>query len=236
MEMREEESLELSIVMPCLNEESTVGVCVEEAMMFLQNNHIEGEVLVIDNGCTDDSAAIAKKNGAKIVKEFQKGYGRAIRTGIENSKGKIIIIGDCDMTYDFLHLEEMYQMLTEGQCDMMIGNRYAGGIEKGGMSWLHRWGVRVLSCLARKRFKTDVYDFHCGLRGMTRKCAKQLAFCTEGMEFATEMIAVAVKKGVRIGQIPVCLKKCEYERASKLRTFQDGFRHMKYILKNQEGL
>ncbi|MGN0415387.1 MAG: glycosyltransferase family 2 protein [Agathobacter sp.] len=232
MKMPEKESLELSVIMPCLNEESTVGHCVDEAREFMRKYRINGEVLVVDNGSEDESAAIAQRHGARVITEAKRGYGSAIRAGIAASKGKVLIVGDCDTTYDFLHLEELYQPLAEGKCDMVIGNRYAGGIEPGAMSWSHRWGVRFLSFCARIRFRTDVYDFHCGLRGLSRKTAQTLALHTEGMEFATEMIAEAARCRLCITQVPVALRRCEYKRLSKLRTFRDGFRHLIYIIKN----
>lgn len=231
MEMLEKESLELSVIMPCLNEENTVGICIDEAKMFLEKWHIRGEILVVDNGSEDASAAIAAKHGARVVTESNKGYGNALRTGIANSRGSIIIIGDCDTTYDFLHLEALYEPLKQGRCDMVIGNRYAADMEKGSMPLLHWWGVRFLSFCGRLRFHTDVYDFHCGLRGLCRKAAEHLVFHTQGMEFATEMIAEGAVKNLCIMQVPVVLRRCSYKRKSKLRTIRDGMRHLVYILK-----
>ena len=229
MQMAEKQELELSVIMPCLNEESTVGYCVDEARQFMDNHHINGEIIVVDNGSDDASVKVATEHGARVVTEYRKGYGRAIRTGLTNSRGKILVVGDADTTYDFLHLEALYEPLADGSCDMVIGNRYAGGIEKGAMPWTHKWGVKFLSYCGRKRFGVDVYDFHCGLRAMTREAAKKLSFHTEGMEFATEMIAEAARKNLRIKQVPVHLRKCEYARKSKLRTIRDGFRHLRYI-------
>lgn len=231
MQMLEEESLELSVIMPCRNEEATIGFCVDEAREFLEKYQINGEVLVVDNGSEDASAKLAKQHGARVITEDKKGYGNAIRAGIAGSRGRVMIIGDCDTTYDFLHLEEMYRLLVQGDCDMVIGNRYAGGMETGSMSLSHRWGVRFLSFCARVRFRTDVYDFHCGLRGLSYSTAKQLTFHTEGMEFATEMIAEAAKQQLHILQVPVILRRCKYRRESKLRTIRDGVRHLRYILK-----
>lgn len=233
MEMLEKESLELSVVMPCLNEENAVGYCVDEAMEFMTKNRIRGEVLVVDNGSTDKSAVTAQKHGARVISEKRKGYGRAIRSGIANSRGKVIIIGDCDTTYDFLHLEDMYGYLSKGKCHMVIGNRYAGNMERGAMSWYHRVGVRFLSFCGRVRFHTDVYDFHCGLRGLSRKTAEILTFHTDGMEFATEMIAEAAGNNLCIRQVPVELRRCKYQRESKLRTVKDGLHHLRYILKRE---
>ena len=229
MQIKEKQKLELSVIMPCLNEENTVGYCVDEATRFMQKYHISGEVIVVDNGSKDASAMVAAKHGARVIAESRKGYGRAVRTGLANSTGGILIIGDADTTYDFGHMEEMYKSLAMGNCDMIIGNRYAGGIEMGAMPCTHKWGVRFLSFCGRKRFGVDVYDFHCGLRGISRQALEKLTFRTDGMEFATEMIAEAAGKKLHIEQIPVPLRKCEYKRQSKLRTIRDGFRHFRYI-------
>ena len=226
MELGEKQSVDITVVMPCLNEECTVGICVQEAFSFMAKHHITGEVLVVDNASADDSAAAAEKAGAKVLRQPKRGYGSAIRTGIEYSRGSVIIIGDCDTTYDFLHLEEMYRMLSAGEGDMVIGNRFAGGMEPGSLPWLHKWGVRFLSRVGRTALHTDIYDFHCGLRGMTRSAAEILEFQTDGMEFATEMIAQAVRPGLSIAQTPVALRKCSYKRKSKLRTIRDGLRHL----------
>ena len=229
MQKEKKQELELSVVMPCLNEESTVGHCVDEAKQFMDRNHISGEIIVVDNGSKDASARIAAEHGARVITECRKGYGRAIRTGIASSTGRVLIIGDADTTYDFLHVDALYELLANDSCDMVIGNRYDGGFEKGSMPWTHKWGVKFLSYCGRKRFGADVYDFHCGLRAMTRQAAKRLPYHTEGMEFATEMIAEAAKKKLRIKQVPVHLRKSEYVRKSKLRMIRDGFRHLGYI-------
>ena len=230
MELRQKQSVDITIVMPCLNEANTVGLCVREAWSFIEKHHILGEILVVDNGSEDASAAAAEESGAKVLRQPKRGYGSAIRTGIENSRGNVIIIGDCDTTYDFLHLEEMYRMLSIGEGDMVIGNRFAGGIEPGSMPWSHKWGARFLSWVGRNTLHTDIYDFHCGLRGLTRSAAEMLELQTDGMEFATEMIAQAVRTGLSIAQTPVVLRKCSYKRKSKLRTIRDGLRHLLYML------
>ena len=231
MEMLERESLELSIVMPCLDEAATVGICIREAMDFLRENRISGEILVVDNGSTDGSAAIARECGARVISQPRRGYGNALQKGIAHSRGSIVILGDCDTTYDFRHLENMYKRLSFGTWDLVIGNRFAGGMEKGSMPWSHKWGAWFLSWLARNRLHADIYDFHCGLRGLTRTAAERLAFDTEGMEFATEMIALAVQQRLRLQQTPVVLRKCIHKRESKLRTIRDGLRHLVYILR-----
>ena len=229
MEMAEKESLMLTIIMPCLNEAAAVGISIREAAAFLEKNKIQGEILVVDNGSADGSAAIAESCGARVIIQPQKGYGNALRFGLSHSRGRVVILGDCDTTYDFLHLEEMYGLLSSGACDMVIGNRFAGGMEKGSMPLSHKWGVRFLSWLGRKRLDTDIYDFHCGLRGLTRAGLEKLELKTGGMEFATEMIAAAVKAGLSVGQVPVRLRKCALARKSKLRTLRDGLRHLVYI-------
>lgn len=236
MLIKEKESLELSVIMPCLNEAEAVGHCIADAFQFMEKHNIRGEVLVVDNESEDASARVAESHGARVVRESRRGYGRAIRTGIANSRGRILIIGDADTTYDFEHLEKMYLLLAKDKCDMVIGNRFAGGIEKGAMPIIHMLGVGFLSYCGRKKFGVDVYDFHCGLRALSRKSAEKLNFFTGGMEFATEFIAVAAEKKLRIRQIPVKLRKCECKRKSKLRTVRDGLRHLRYIVTRGNNL
>ncbi len=229
MKLVNEKELELSVIMPCLNEENAVGSCIDEAKRFISTHNIKAEIIIADNGSTDSSAQKAAEHGAVVVSETRRGYGRAIRTGIGNSRGEIIIFGDCDTTYDFLHLESFYFPLERGEYDIMIGDRFSGGIEKGAMPFLHKLGVPFLSWCGRRKFHTDVRDFHCGLRALTREAAEKIDLCTEGMEFATEFIAKAVTAGLRIGQTPTVLRCAGCKRRSKLHTFSDGMRHLKYI-------
>lgn len=231
MQILKKESLDLSVIMPCRNEENTVAICVDEAMDFMEKQNLCGEVLVVDNASKDASVSLARKQGARVISEKEIGYGKAIQTGIINSRGRILIICDCDTTYELFHIQNMYRMLEENKCDIVIGNRFSGKMEYGSMSMTHKWGVRFLSFLGRMRFHTDVYDFHCGLRGIRREAVEKLNFYTKGMEFATEMIAEATRKNLCIEQIPVTLRKCKYERKSKLRTIRDGLRHLVYICK-----
>ena len=226
------ETLDLSIVMPCLNEEATVGVCIEEARRFMKRNALRGEILVVDNGSSDASARIAGEHGAVVICEMNHGYGWALRTGIDRCRGEVILMGDSDTTYDFGHLEVLYEPLKSGEYDMMIGNRFGGEMEKGAMPVTHKIGVRVLSALGRWRTGTNVQDFHCGIRGLTKRAARRLTFHTTGMEFATEMIAAAAREGLRIGQASVPLRRCRYPRKSKLEMLPDGFRHLKYLFWN----
>ena len=229
MKLVNEKELELSVIMPCLNEENAVGSCIDEAKRFISTHNIKAEIIIADNGSTDSSVQKAAEHGAVVVSETRRGYGRAIRTGIGNSRGEIIIFGDCDTTYDFLHLESFYYPLERGEYDIMIGDRFSGGIEKGAMPFLHKLGVPFLSWCGRRKFHTDVRDFHCGLRALTREAAEKIDLCTEGMEFATEFIAKAVTAGLRIGQTPTVLRCEGCKRRSKLHTFSDGLRHLKYI-------
>ena len=216
MERTREEKLDLSVVMPCLDEETTVGLSVNDAMKFMEKYSINGEVIVVDNGSKDNSLKHAKEAGAKVISEPRRGYGRALRTGFKNAQGKIVIMGDCDTTYDFLNMETMYQLLQNGSDDMVIGNRYSGGIEKGAMPWSHRWGVKLLSFLGRRKFKVNIYDFHCGIRGFKKQALDKLELKTDGMEFATELIAQASRKGLTIKEIPVPLKNANsYEHLQK---------------------
>ncbi|MCR5272451.1 MAG: glycosyltransferase family 2 protein [Lachnospiraceae bacterium] len=225
-----EKNVDISIIMPCLNEEAAVGYCVDEALEFIKSTNVPGEVIVVDNGSTDNSKIQAVIHGAKVVEERKRGYGNAIRRGLAEATGEFLMIGDCDTTYSFWQLDSMYSILSEGSADVVIGNRFAGKLENGAISLSHRIGVKALSFLARLRFQTDVYDFHCGLRAISKNAYKKLNFKTGGMEFATEFIAEAAKKNLKIAQVPVSLKICSCDRESKLNTIKDGFRHLFYIL------
>lgn len=223
--------VDLSIVMPCLNEARTLKKCIYDAQSFLTKQKITGEIIVVDNGSIDGSAKIAKKCGARVVVEKRKGYGRALRTGFEAAHGKYIIMGDCDQTYDFARLAKLWQAMQKS--DLVIGNRFAGQQEKGALSPLHRFGAKILSWLARKRYRNNIYDYHCGLRGFRRSILKKLRLRTTGMELATEIIAKASRKGFTINQIPINYRRSAKGRKSKLHAFRDGFRHLDYILLGQ---
>ncbi|MBP3301241.1 MAG: glycosyltransferase family 2 protein [Clostridia bacterium] len=222
--------MELTILMPCLNEEKTVGACIEDAQTFLRKNKICGEVLIADNGSTDRSVEIAKALGARVVSCREKGYGNALRTGIQEAYGEYVIFGDCDRSYDFLALSPMLDRLRKG-AHVVAGDRFAKPPPKDAMSLSHRIGVRFLSWAARKRFRCTVHDFHCGLRGIHRQSVLSLNLRTEGMEFATELLARAAQEGRMIDQVPVTLRPDGRNGPSHIRTVRDGFRHLFFILK-----
>ena len=221
--------IELTILMPCLNEEQTVGSCVTIACNYLKDRKLSGEVLVCDNGSTDLSVKRAEEAGAQVISCNRTGYGNTLRYGIEHSHGTYIIMGDCDMSYDFAALDEMYQALTAGN-DMVIGNRFVYPTERGAMPFSHKYlGVPVLSWLGRIRYKSTVKDFHCGLRGVKRDSFLALSCKAEGMEFATEMIGLATKAGQSVAQVPVVLYRDQRNGKSHLHSIRDGFRHLKVL-------
>lgn len=227
--MSDDRKIKVSVIMPCRNEGNTVGACIDEVRSFFDARNIAGEIIVVDNCSDDESASIAMDHGARLIVEDMVGYGNAVRCGLNNASGEILIIADCDMTYDFEDMDPIIDLLNDGY-DMVVGNRFEGGIEKGAMPISHKVGGRFLSCLANKRFGSGIYDFHCGLRGIRREALNQLDLKTTGMEFATEMVACAKKAGLKITETPVRLKKCNADRRSKLNTIRDGMRHLIYIL------
>lgn len=232
MRLYRKKTKDISVVMPCLNEVSTVGICVDRALGFIRRKGLDGEVVVVDNGSDDGSDLEALRHGAKVVREKRRGYGSAIRKGLKFSSGGVIVIGDCDTTYDFTTLDGFYFGITEEGYDMVIGDRFAKKMERGAMPLTHWLGVHFLSKCGRIAFHTDVHDFHCGLRSISRKALERMNYGTTGMEFATEMIACAAAAGLRIKQIPASLSVCRYVRKSKLRTVRDGLRHLGYIVHN----
>ena len=216
--------------MPCLNEAATVADCVREAATYLKTRNIPGEILVVDNGSDDYSRELAAAAGGRIIIVPERGYGNAIRGGILAAKGRYIIIGDCDGSYDFSKLDPILEKLRQGW-HLVVGNRFSGGIAPGAMPFSHRYfGVPLLSWLGRCRFKVTVSDFHCGLRGMTRAAALDIGLQTGGMEFATEIIGRFAEAGFRICQVPVPLRKDSRQGKGHLRAIPDGLRHLKLIL------
>ena len=221
---------ELTILMPCLNEAETLGTCIQKARRFLEESGINGEVLVADNGSTDGSQAIAEACGARVVHVPVRGYGAALQGGTDAARGKYIIMGDADNSYDFLHLMPFVEKLREGY-ELVMGNRFAGGIEKGAMPFLHRYlGNPVLSFLGRVFYRNKVGDFHCGLRGYNKSAIQSLHLKTPGMEYASEMVVMATICGLKITEVPTTLAPDGRSRRPHLRTFRDGWRHLKFLL------
>lgn len=220
---------ELTILMPCLNEAETLAVCIRKARTFLDESGVDGEILISDNGSTDGSQDIAIKEGARVVSTDIKGYGSALINGCENAYGKYVIMGDADDSYDFLHLMPFVEKLREGY-DLVMGNRFSGGIEKGAMPWSHRYiGNPILSFIGRLFFKSSIKDFHCGLRGYNRESILALNLHTTGMEYASEMVVMSELSNYKITEVPTTLKKDGRSRAPHLRSFRDGWRHLKFL-------
>ena len=219
--------MQVTILMPCLNEEKSLAHCIIKAKKFLIKNNVDGEILIIDNGSTDNSRNIALELGARVVLETSKGYGYALRRGIKEAKGDYIIMGDSDGSYDFECLMPFIKELNDG-FDFVCGNRFSGQIEKGAMPFSHKLGVPILSAIAKHKYKVPVNDFHCGLRAFKSNLAKSMIFTSTGMEFATELIEKF--KGYKMTEIPITLHKDLRVGRPHLRTIRDGFRHLNYIL------
>jgi glycosyltransferase involved in cell wall biosynthesis len=221
---------ELTILMPCLNEAATVAACVERARGFLQRAGIAGEVLVADNGSQDGSPAIAARAGARVVEVAERGYGAAISAGIAAARGRYVIVGDADSSYDFGRLERFVEKLREGY-PLVMGNRFQGGIAPGAMPFLHRYlGNPVLSFVGRLLFRARVGDFHCGLRGFDREAVRALDLRTHGMEFASELVVKAALARWRIAEVPTELHPDGRGRPPHLRRWRDGWRHLRFLL------
>lgn len=224
------EELELTILMPCLNEAETLEVCIQKAAKFLEESGVSGEILIADNGSTDGSQEIAVRNGARVVNVPEKGYGAALIGGCNAAKGKYVIMGDADDSYDFLNLMPFVEKLREGN-DLVMGNRFKGGIEKGAMPPLHKYlGNPLLSFLGRVFYPSKIKDFHCGLRGYNTESIRKLNLHTTGMEYASEMVVQATLHGLRMEEVPTTLKKDGRSRPPHLRSWSDGWRHLKFLL------
>lgn len=223
-------TLELSIVMPCLNEAETIARCIEKAHSYLRTKGISGEVIVADNGSTDGSIAIAESLGARVVHVSEKGYGNALMTGIRNSRGKYCIMGDSDDSYDFSDLDPFVTRLREGY-DIVVGNRFKGGIRPGAMPFLHKYlGNPVLSFLGKLLFRIRINDFHCGIRGFRQDIVDRLNLSCPGMEFASEMIVKSSIQRLKMCEVPTVLSKDGRSRPPHLRTWRDGWRHLRFLL------
>jgi glycosyltransferase involved in cell wall biosynthesis len=227
---RSGEGLELSVVMPCLNESLTLGTCIKKAQATMERLRIRGEVIVADNGSTDGSQLIAEELGACVVSIQLPGYGSALRGGIAAARGKFVIMGDSDDSYDFNQLGDFVSKLNEGY-DLVMGNRFHGGIRPGAMPFLHRFlGNPVLSWVGRLFFGCPVGDFQCGLRGFRKDAIDQLELQTTGMEFSTEMVVKATLFDLRITEIPTVLSPDGRDRPPHLRTWRDGWRYLRFLL------
>ncbi|MFH8250751.1 glycosyltransferase family 2 protein [Microbacterium sp. B2969] len=224
------DTIELTILMPCLNEAETLATCVEKAQGFLARTGIDGEVLVSDNGSTDGSQAIAEGLGARVSPASRRGYGAALINGIDTARGRYIIMGDADDSYDFTNLEPFVERLRGG-ADLVMGNRFKGGIAPGAMPPLHKYlGNPVLSGIGQLFFRPNIGDFHCGLRGFNRARVQELDLQTTGMEFASEMVVKSSLARYRIEEVPTTLKKDGRSRPPHLRSWHDGWRHLRFLL------
>lgn len=228
--MNDQSSLELTILMPCLNEAETLAICIDKAQAYLQKSGVRGEVLIADNGSTDGSIKIAQQHGARVVHVPIRGYGAALSHGIANARGKFVIMGDSDDSYDFSKLDPFVAKLREGN-DLVMGNRFKGGIAPGAMPFLHKYlGNPVLSFIGRLFFSIPVRDFHCGLRGFNRDRILALNLHTTGMEFASEMVVRSALAKYAITEVPTTLAKDGRSRPPHLRTWRDGWRHLRFLL------
>lgn len=222
--------LELTILMPCLNEAETLAACIGKAMGYLARSGVAGEVVIADNGSTDGSQAIAEGLGARVVAVPMRGYGAALIAGIAAARGRFVIMGDSDDSYDFSKLDPFVEKLRESYV-LVMGNRFRGGIKPGAMPPLHRYlGNPVLSSIGRVFFGGPVKDFHCGLRGFDRDAIRALDLRAPGMEFASEMVVKATVQGLRITEVPTTLSPDGRSRPPHLRSWRDGWRHLRFLL------
>ena len=223
-------AIELSIVMPCLNEVETLAACIRKSHQAIKTLGVAAEIIVADNGSTDGSQAAAHDLGARVVDVARKGYGSALMGGIAAARGRFVIMGDADDSYDFTAIGPLLDKLREG-CDLVMGNRFAGGIQEGAMVWSHRWvGNPALTFVSRVFFHTPVGDMHCGLRGFRKDAFERLRLRATGMEFASEMVIKASLQGLRISEVPVTLSPDGRSRPPHLRTWRDGWRHLRFML------
>lgn len=222
--------VEVTFVLPCLNEAETLAPCLEAAWRCIRENGLAGEVVVADNGSEDGSPAIAERHGARVVHVAERGYGAALMGGCEAARGRFIVMGDADQSYDFGAAMPFVEKLRAG-ADLVMGSRFRGRIEPGAMPWHHRWiGNPVLSFVGRLFFRTGVSDFHCGLRGLSRDAYERMGLRTTGMEFASEMVVKASVQKMRIAEVPIVLRPDARTRAPHLRSFRDGWRHLRFLM------
>jgi glycosyltransferase involved in cell wall biosynthesis len=220
----------LTILLPCLNEAETIEICIKKSQHSLSKFRGPGEVLIADNGSTDGSQKIAEQNGARVISVAQKGYGSALIAGINASTSKYIIMGDADDSYDLSNLGEFITSLEEGN-DLVMGNRFKGGISPGAMPWLHKYiGNPILSWLGRLFFRVPIGDFHCGLRAFNKESIMKLDLKCPGMEFASELVVKSALHGLKITEVPTKLKPDGRSRRPHLKTWRDGWRHLIFLL------
>ena len=223
-------NIELSVVMPCLNEAETIEGCIAKAFNSFAEIGISGEVVVVDNGSTDDSVKIAENAGARVVAEDVRGYGSALKRGIREARGKYVIMGDADNTYDFSKIKEFVKLLREGT-DLVMGSRLRGEVHPKAMPWLHRWvGTPVLTKIINLFFNIKISDVNCGLRGFKKEAIEKLGLRCNGMEFASEMVAKAGQKRLNIKDRPIDYYATSASRSPNLRSFSDGWRHLRFML------
>lgn len=219
--------VKVSVVLPCLNEEKTIGICIEKIKTAFQKYNLDGEIIVVDNGSTDKSAEIAKRAGVIVISEPKRGYGNACHRGIIEAKGNFIVMADADDTYDFLEIDKFIEPLEEGY-DLVIGNRFSGLMKKGAMGFLSKIGNPILSGILRLFFKTKIHDAHCGMRSFTKTAYHKLNLQTTGMEYASEMIVKAIWQNLKIKEVLISYSPRVGE--SKLSPLRDGWRHLKFML------
>jgi len=223
-------AVEVSVVMPCLNEAETLETCIREAQQGLRDAGVSGEIIVADNGSSDGSLEIAEGLGARVVNVKAKGYGSALMGGIAVACGKFVVMGDADDSYDFGHIGRFLEQLRQG-ADLVMGNRFLGGIQKDAMPPLHRYlGNPALTRIGRLFFKSPVGDFYCGLRGFRKDAYERMGLRTTGMEFATEMVVKATLLKMRIAEVPTTLSPDGRSRPAHLRTWRDGWRTLRFFL------
>jgi glycosyltransferase involved in cell wall biosynthesis len=223
-------AIELSIVMPCLNEAETLATCIRKAKAAIEKDHLAAEIIVADNGSTDGSQVVAKELGVRVVDVSSRGYGSALMGGIAAARGEFVIMGDADDSYDFTAIGPLVDKLRDGY-DLVMGNRFSGGIAAGAMDWSHRWvGNPVLTNISRLFFQTPVGDMHCGLRGFRKDAIDKLRLRATGMEFASEMVIKASLRRMKIAEVPVTLSPDGRSRPPHLRTWRDGWRHLRFML------
>jgi glycosyltransferase involved in cell wall biosynthesis len=225
-----EEEIEVSFVMPCLDEAETLEGCIDAAMRCIREHGLQGEVVIADNGSTDGSQEIARRCGARVVDVAERGYGAALMGGFEAARGRFLVMGDADQSYDFGEAFAMIEKLRAG-ADLVMGSRFLGRIEKGAMPWSHRWiGNPVLSLVGRVFFRSPISDFHCGLRALTKETYKRLGLRTTGMEFASELVVKATAARLRIEEVPIVLHPDGRSRPPHLRSVRDGWRHLRFMM------